>query len=57
MDPNYIYYRQQIELMRAAAASSATARGAHERLAAMYTKLIDAGRHDGFMLLQPDMGE
>ncbi|QPQ55468.1 hypothetical protein IC614_02335 [Allosphingosinicella flava] len=40
MDLNYLYCRQQIELMRAADASCPEARQAHQGLADGYNRLI-----------------
>lgn len=40
MDFNYLYYRQQVELMRSDAARTKEGRRAHRELAALYTSLI-----------------
>lgn len=40
MDLNYLYYRQQIERSRAAAAQSEAARQVHKELAVAYEKRI-----------------
>lgn len=44
MDFNYLYFRQQIETMRAARADTLSARSAHRRMAHEYVRLIDAKR-------------
>ncbi len=41
MDLNYLYHRQQTELIRADAAASREARDAHAELASRYRGLID----------------
>lgn len=44
MDFNYFYHRQQVSLIRAAAAPCPAARDSHSELARMYARLIDFGR-------------
>ncbi len=44
MDFNYLYHRQQVSLMCAAAASSPSAKAAHEGLATLYMALIARGK-------------
>lgn len=43
MDYNYLYYRQQVSLMRASAAACAPSREAHHRLARFYMERIKRG--------------
>jgi len=44
MDLNYLYSRQQVELMRAAEAASPEARAAHMALADGYGRMIERHR-------------
>lgn len=41
MDFNYLYHRQQVELMRASAALCARSEKAHRELAALYDAIIE----------------
>lgn len=45
MDVNYLFYRQQMSLLRAKTASSPESRAAHEGLARGYTEQILAYRN------------
>lgn len=45
MDVNYLFYRQQMSLLRARSASSPEGRAAHEGLARGYTEQIQAYRN------------
>jgi hypothetical protein len=40
VDFNYLYYRQQVELMRAASAACEASGDAHRRLATLYASMI-----------------
>lgn len=51
MDLNYLFYRQQMSLLRARAASSPESRAAHEGLAKGYTEQILAYRKHNRQLL------
>lgn len=44
MDLNYLYHRQQTELMRADAAVCATSRIAHQGLADLFGDMIDGAK-------------
>lgn len=52
MDFNYLYFRQQVEIMRADKAGTMSARSAHRRMAGEYTKLIDSSRADAIAELR-----
>ena len=51
MDLNYLFFRQQVERMRAVTAESDEARLAHEHLARCYETMISEATGDDFQLL------
>ena len=51
MDLNYLFFRQQVERIRAATAESDEARTAHEQLAERYETMIVEATSDGFQFL------
>ncbi len=46
MDVNYLLHREQVELMRAQAATSEPARAAHRELAELYRARVQSHRRD-----------
>ena len=51
MDLNYLFFRQQVEKIRATTAGSDEARLAHEQLARRYESMITEATSDGFQFL------
>ena len=48
MDLNYLFFRQQVEKIRATQADSDEARIAHEQMARRYEMIIDEATAEGF---------
>lgn len=57
MDLNYLFFRQQVERTRAAAAGTEQARVAHEQLARCYEAQINEATADGFEVVTEDPKE
>lgn len=53
MDVNYLLHRQQVSLIRATLAKSASARASHETLARAYREQINAYRESNCMSTPP----
>jgi len=51
MDLNYLFFRQQVEKIRATTARSDEARIAHEQLAQRYESMISEATSDNFHFL------
>ena len=54
MDLNYLFFRQQVEKIRATTAESNEARVAHEQLARRYESMITEATSDRFHFLPED---
>ena len=54
MDLNYLFFRQQVERIRASAAQSDEARLAHEQLARCYETMITEAASEEFHFLAED---